>query len=455
VESKRSLIDRVEVVLYSTAVELFIYAMILFSVALVGVEVASPETVASNAQFFAVAEGAFIVFFSVEYLVKFVVAKDKWLFFRRYFIDLLAILPFLRFFRLFRGLRILRLLRVVRLLRLGNMMARRLSTLESAGNMREVIIILVVFLSTVLAGSIGIMMFERSHPDGQFQTMGDGLWWTMVTITTVGYGDKYPQTPEGRVLGVAIMLIGLSFYGLVAGLGSTYIIDRLKKGSEWLVSTFSGHIVILGVNDKLDRVVTLLLEQELRVVIVTERSDDVAQYPEHLVAVLEGDFLSPHVLAKARVEHASGAVILADTHDRSSADADARSVLGALALERMHPKLGTVVEAVSDETAIHLQGAGADAIIRSGALTAEMLAFSTDHPGYSANLGVLLRFAHRNRIVMNEVPARLLGKPLQTVQRILATERKILLGAQRDGETTLDPELELAAGDELICIEII
>jgi len=97
------------------------------------VRVKGPEFKQLHASFFDAAESAFIVFFSVEYVVKLAVSQDKWVFFRRYFIDLLAILPFLRFFRLFRGLRILRLLRVVRLLRLGNMVARRLSMLEGAG----------------------------------------------------------------------------------------------------------------------------------------------------------------------------------------------------------------------------------------------------------------------------------------------------------------------------------
>ena len=62
-------------------------------------------------EYFEVAEMGFTLFFSIEYVIKLLVAKDKWLFFRQYFIDLLAILPFLRFFRLLRGFRMLRILR--------------------------------------------------------------------------------------------------------------------------------------------------------------------------------------------------------------------------------------------------------------------------------------------------------------------------------------------------------
>lgn len=451
----KSLSRRLEGFLYSTPVEIFVYIMIILSVGGIAVEVSNPEMVKQYKEVFDYSEFFFIIFFTIEYVTKFAVAQDKWLFFRRYFIDLLAILPFLRFFRLFRGFRILRLLRVVRLLRLGNMVARRLSTLEGAGNLREVIIIFVVFFSTVFAGSIGILMFEREIKDTHFTSMGDGLWWCMVTITTVGYGDKYPQTPEGKVLGVIIMLIGLSFYGLVAGLGSNFIINRLKKGNEWMISTFSDHTIILGVNDRLERVVALLLDMGHRVAIVTEDVDRVAQYPEHLVAIVEGDFVREKILMKARVMEASNAIILADTRGRSDRDADARSVLAALAVERLKPEIKTVVETLGADTARHLRAAEVDDIIQSGGMTAEMLAFSTDHPGYAENLQILLRFVHRNRVVTDLAPKRLWGKRLYDVQAILATEQKILIALERDGEQSLDPDLVVEDGDQLLSIEIL
>jgi len=447
--------QRLEVFVYSTPVEILVYVLIILSVTMIAVEVSDPAFVIKYKHLFDVAEVGFIIFFVVEYVVKFAVAKNKWLFFRRYFIDLLAILPFLRFFRLFRGFRILRLLRVVRLLRLGNMITRRLSKIDGAKNLREASIVTIVFLSSVLAGSIGILMFERGHPDGHFKNLGDGLWWSLVTLTTVGYGDKFPQTGEGKVLGGVIMLVGLSFYGLVAGLGSNFIISRLKRGSEWMVSTFEDHTVILGVNDKLKRVDNLLLEMNQRVVIVTQDVDRVPQYPEHLVAMIEGDFVEVSILERARVREAKTAIILADTHQRRMRDADARSVLAALAVEKMNPDINTVVEALSEDTTFHLENADVDDILQSGAITAEMLAFSSDHPGYAEHLQVLLRFVHQNRVVTFETPQRLVGKTLYDTQTLLAGEQRILLAVTRDGEETLDPDLVLNADDTLTCVEIL
>jgi voltage-gated potassium channel len=455
ISNRKSFREKLEVFLYSTPAEILVYLLIILSVGMIAVEISQPEMVTKYHVLFEYSELLFIGFFSIEYVLKLVVAKDKWLFFRRYFIDLLAILPFLRFFRLFRGFRILRLLRVVRLLRLGNMVARQISKMEGARNLREVIIILVVFLSTVLAGSIGILMFEREIPDTHFTSLGDGLWWCFVTITTVGYGDKYPQTPEGKVLGGIIMLVGLSFYGLVAGLGSNFIISRLKKGSEWMVSTFINHTVILGVNEKLPRIVNLLLDMGQRVVVVTENVDRVPQYPEHLVAVVEGDFLDEQILMKARVNHATNAIILTDLHNRRPKDADVRAILAALAVEKMKPEVNTVVEAISADTEFHLHHAKVDDVVQSGALTAEMLAFSTDHPGYSDNLHILLRFVHQNRVSITAAAAHQVGEKIFDLQIKMATEQKILLGIKRGEEELMDAKTVVEEGDQIICVDIL
>ena len=454
-QKKPQLRRRIENLLYSTPVELLVYSLIIMSVALIAIEVSDIPWVEENKAFLEISEMVFIIFFSVEYILKFVIAKDKWVFFRRYFIDLLAILPFLRIFRLFRGFRILRLLRVVRLLRLGNMVARQISRLEGAKNVREVIIILVVFLSTVLAGSIGILMFEKDIPDTHFENLGDGLWWCFVTITTVGYGDKYPQTGEGRILGGVIMLVGLSFYGLVSGLGSNYIIHRFKKGSDWMVSTFQNHTVILGVNDKIGRLVELLLDMGHRLVIITDDMDRLPHYPEHLVVILEGDFVSEKLLHKARIEEASYAIILADTEHRRSQEADARSILASMAIEKLHPEIVTVVEAMSDDAKFHLEHAAVNDIVSSGALTSEMLAFSVGHPGYSQNLYSLLRFVHQNRISSYPAAPSQIGRKMFELQIDLAMEQKIFIGIQRDGEDIMRSDTIVQKDDILIVVEIL
>ena len=81
-----------------------------------------------------------------------------------------------------------------------------------------------LFLS-VLFGTVGIMVFEKGVNES-FVSIGDGLWWCIVTITTVGYGDMFPITVGGKIVAVSIMFVGLSFYALLTGTISTVLIER-------------------------------------------------------------------------------------------------------------------------------------------------------------------------------------------------------------------------------------
>ena len=95
-------------------------------------------------------------------------------------------------------------------------------------------------LVVMIAGSVGIWMVER-RSDGPIESFADALWWSMATVTTVGYGDMYPVTPEGRGIATFLMLAGIAIFGVVAAnLASLFIrqpeqddheelLDRLDK----------------------------------------------------------------------------------------------------------------------------------------------------------------------------------------------------------------------------------
>ncbi len=218
-----------------------------------------------------------------------------------------------------------------------------------------------------------------------------------------------------------------------------------------------GRTVILGVNERIGQLVQLLRDQGQEIVVV---SNHVERFSRALdgVAQIAGDFIDPHVLRQAEVASAQSVVILAETIGHRMQDADARSVVATLSVERQNPEVRTVVEALSEDTAFHLRNAGVDEIIVSGELTADILAFSTTTSEYSQYLGVLLKFAHENRVVTAPVRERLVGKSLQALVRLLSEERKVLLGVRPSGgsgRASLDPERIVTPGDELVYIDIL
>jgi voltage-gated potassium channel len=103
---------------------------------------------------------------------------------------------------------------------------------------------------TVGAGLI-VAELERGTPDVSIQSMSDGLWWAITTVTTVGYGDAIPQTAVGRGFAVLLMLVGVGLFGLLAASLASFLIDRdLPEPEE--VAAFR------EIKERLDRIERLL-----------------------------------------------------------------------------------------------------------------------------------------------------------------------------------------------------
>ena len=82
----------------------------------------------------------------------------------------------------------------------------------------------------IVSSSIGIYLIESPHEDAQITNLIDAFWWVSATVTTVGYGDVVPVTDLGRLIGIALMFIGISIIGtFISALGAMLISSRLKK----------------------------------------------------------------------------------------------------------------------------------------------------------------------------------------------------------------------------------
>ena len=80
----------------------------------------------------------------------------------------------------------------------------------------------------VLVAALAVLEAERGHPDSNIQSYPSALWWAVCTITTVGYGDLYPETLEGRMVAVALMIGGLGLIGFTTGSLASWIVDRIS-----------------------------------------------------------------------------------------------------------------------------------------------------------------------------------------------------------------------------------
>lgn len=168
--------------------------------------------------------------FLVDFVHRFHKAESKLDFMKLGWIDLLSSIPNLAVFRVGRFVRILRVLRLLRGIRSVERIVSLFFHHKHRTGMTS--IFLTVFLMIGFS-SIGILVCENG-PEANIKTAGDAVWWSVTTMTTVGYGDRYPVTMEGRVLAMTLMLAGVGLFGTVSGLVASMFVGRSSEDSDVL-----------------------------------------------------------------------------------------------------------------------------------------------------------------------------------------------------------------------------
>jgi voltage-gated potassium channel len=162
--------------------------------------------------------------FAVEYVVKLYLAPQRWRFVKANIPDLvIVVVPMLR------PLRVLRSARLLRLLGLARVVAFAVEGLQET---REVLrrrglswVLLIVLALNLVAAAL-VLTFERGMTNGNIHSYPDALWWAVTTITTVGYGDRFPMSPAGRGVAVVLMVSGIALFGVITASIAAYFVEQ-------------------------------------------------------------------------------------------------------------------------------------------------------------------------------------------------------------------------------------
>ena len=165
----------------------------------------------------AVAWGTWALF-AVDYVARLVLSRQRLRFVRSNLLDLAVVaLPLLR---------PLRLLRLVTLLSVLNRYA--------GGSLRGRVAVYVAGATSLVlfVASLAVLEAERGKPGATINTFGDALWWALTTMTTVGYGDRYPVTGQGRFVAAGLMLAGIALLGVVTASFASWLLDQVRQVEE-------------------------------------------------------------------------------------------------------------------------------------------------------------------------------------------------------------------------------
>lgn len=170
--------------------------------------------------------------------------------------------------------------------------------------------IIVLLLAVWTALALLLTVVESGRIDSPIRSFGDAAWYSLVTLTTVGYGDMYPVTAAGKAIGALLLLGSLGVLGTLVFKVSGRIHEireRRKMGHNG--TTFRDHVVILGWNEFARAIAEQLTKADRRVAIVTDAKDDIdliyAQFPREVVFVLYADLKDTALLEKAGIERAA------------------------------------------------------------------------------------------------------------------------------------------------------
>ena len=371
-------------------------------------------------------------------------------------VDLVTILGSVPLLRGLRALRLLRLLRSKSILRYANPFEGMTRAIEE--NALLFGFGLSVFFSATVVGGLSFFLTER-HLNPTITNLPDAMWWSIVTLTTVGYGDLTPVTGVGRVVAAALMLSGMVSLALFAGIVGSSLMSAVVtlREEQFRMSHFVDHILVCGYEPG-TRMLLDTLAQELDLdqhdVVVFAPTERPADVPPTF-RWLQGDPTKESELDKARVVHAGAVVVVGSRHELPQ-QADARTILTLFTIrrylkrhvesERRENPMYIVAEILDAENVEHARTAGADEVIETTRVGFSMLAHALEVHGTATILGELAD-VNGHSLFVGPVPEELRGLPFEAVGQALKRKHNLMAIGLRGADGTD----KLAPRDERIC----
>jgi len=273
-------------------------------------------------------------------------------------------------------------------------------------------------LGVISASSLGIFFFE-SDSGSSIMSLWDGVWWAFVTICTVGYGDKFPVTDGGKVIGILLMISGVGLLSMLTATVAAVLVEhKLREGKGLEGVKEKGHILICGWNDHTENVITGVLRSDgdAAIILINSLKPDKVdllrlKYEGQNIHFLQGDYINEETLLKSNVRKARAVIIMADFAGPEFRDrADNRTILAALAVKSLAPEVRTVAELLDHENVYHLRRAKVDEIVVRGESAGALIAGAVDNPGLPGILSEMVTGPEGTRMKKKKIPPDFVGR---------------------------------------------
>ena len=305
--------------------------------------------------------------------------------------------------------------------------------------------VMMIVLFTV---GLGVLVYYIEHwaaPTGtslegeaiQITNLERGLWWSIVTMTTVGYGDLVPKTTPGRIIGFLTMLSGMGLTSLVTAAFSSLLVAQALAASSGLEAITSvGHTLITGWNDRVEAVIQGLIAStpggKPEIVLVNlldqEKLAELKyKYRRINLRFVRGDSTSEQALERAGVAKASNCIVMADTLVAPGGE-DLRSTVIVLTASKMNSDLKITAELMISDNEADIRRVGVDDIVLAGQDAGFFMSAGALAPGLGNAAREMLRASGEAELRRIDFPRNLRGLTYQEVFQAYRQQNILLVG---------------------------
>ncbi len=311
-----------------------------------------------------------------------------------------------------------------------------------------------IFILFVLlgAGSTIYSTFE-SKP------ISESIWWAIVTITTVGYGDIFPITTGGKIIAVILMTSGIGILGAITAALAGFLMEkRLMELKGMKNLNIKNHIILCGWNhrgiDIIEEIKSDIKYKNTEIAVIADYDKAPFQIDDSLFFI-KGE-INRETLEKACCKKAFSALVLSNEKLNGYAN-DAKSILACLTIKHINQEVYTSVELIDSKNIEQCEIAGADEIIVSGKMATNLLVQSILDHGISQCINELLSNKKGQEFYKIDLPEKFIGKNFAEIITSMKEEREVLIiGIEFSGSdkiiTNPSSNTILKKGDKLVVI---
>tara|TARA_B100000700_G_scaffold258209_1_gene292396 strand:+ start:620 stop:1747 length:1128 start_codon:yes stop_codon:yes gene_type:complete len=270
---------------------------------------------------------------------------------------------------------------------------------------------------TMISGGIILQWLET----GDISQGNNPFWWAIVTMTTVGYGDFSPETPEGRMFAVFIMFAGITLVSLLtASISSIFVAQKIREGKGLEKLNLSDHFILCGWNSNANKIINSIQllnhnQRKIDLVLINDLSEEEitqlkTRFSKIKIHFVSGDFAQEETLHRASIATSDTVIIIPNNLNNDQNSHDEKTIFATLTIKSIDASIRVVAYLLDRENLTHIKRAEADEVVVSDDLSLNILASHVIDPGVPQLSNQLINTSSDSRFIRKLIPQNFVGK---------------------------------------------